>query len=77
MGIAARAAWEGWFSEAASFHRAVDACLELAAARRPTEPARRWLAYARLADGDVLALRLRRYRRRLARLARRVRGSGG
>ncbi|MCB9731737.1 MAG: exostosin family protein [Deltaproteobacteria bacterium] len=73
MGIRAREAWEAWFSEEASFHRVVGWCEELAAARRATEPARRWLAYGRLVDEDVLAMRLRSYRGRLRRLARKVR----
>jgi hypothetical protein len=56
MGELARAAWQEWFSEEVSFHRAAQWCLDIAAARRASEPLRRWLAYRRLADDDFVSL---------------------
>lgn len=74
MGRAARAAWEAWFSEEVTFHRAVGWCLDIAAERRWTEPVARWGAYARLLDRDVLWARGRNLRKRLEALRRRLGG---
>ncbi|HET6566636.1 MAG TPA: exostosin family protein [Rhodothermales bacterium] len=48
MGHLARAAWEDWFSEEASFHRVVEWCLDIKDKRIASEGILRYTAYAQL-----------------------------
>jgi len=66
LGRAARQAWDDWFSEEVTFHRAVEWCLAIQRERPCHEPIARWTAYARLFDRDVLAARARNVRARLS-----------